>query len=203
VVRWQTHRCIAYMENTDEQLLQAAILGDQDAFGVLMRRYLAPMYSFVRRLGVGPGDAEDVTQEIFFKLWKHRRSFRADARCKPWLYQIGRNTAIDWLRKKRAIPFSEFDVRLDEDVGESIADTIADEAPLPDELVSRAQDADFLDHMLDQLPTAIRQIVLLHAIEGLTFQEVAGIVGRPLNTVKSQYRRAIQVLQASVRAPKP
>ena len=179
----------------DVALIAAARSNDPEAFAALVKKYLAPVYSFVRRFTGRPEDAEDITQETFIKVWQNfnrydeRRSFTA------WLFRIARNTAIDWVRRRRDHAFSDFER---DDGSNALIETVADETMLPDALADQAQDLIFLEKLLAQLSPAQREVILLRHETGMTFEEMSEAMNVPLNTIKSRYRRALAVLQALV-----
>lgn len=184
---------------SDEQLITAYKGGNERAFSELVERHLVPLYSFIYRLVGNAHDAEDVIQEAWVKIWKNMPKYNSTKNFKAWLFAIARNCAIDFLRKKKALVFSDFE----NDEGENVlTDTLTDTAPLPDEQMERAYDREYVERMLMSLPHASRELLLLHHMEGLTFDEIAMIVGRPLNTVKSSYRRVLLHIRA-LNAPKP
>lgn len=186
------------MERADQQLISDYLGGDNQALEVLVRRYLSSIRNFVYRLVGSPEATDDITQEIFFKVWRNLSRYNDKFSFRTWIYQIARNASIDWLRKKKLIPFSAFD--LDE---EDIAYEPVDEAPLPDELFARQELGVLLEEALAQIDPENRSIILLHLNDNLTFAEIAEVVGRPINTVKSRYRRALLVLRSFLmNAPK-
>jgi RNA polymerase sigma-70 factor (ECF subfamily) len=170
-------------------------------FGQLMRQYLSPIYNFAYRLTNSADLANDITQETFIKVWQNLKQFNEAKSFKPWLFTIARHTAIDWLRKRKMIPFS--DLRNQEDGGNNFENNIPDELPLPDELFRRAELISLLEQALAELPINDRTIILLHQTEKLTFAEIAEILNQPMNTVKSRYRRArVALRQFLIIAPK-
>lgn len=165
-----------------------------------IRENLPAIYNFVHRLCGNSEDANDITQEVFIKAWKNLKKVEGDRPIRPWLFTIARNTTIDWLRKKRHDTFSSLDRGADEfSDGESslpsFESKLADNTPLADSLYENAEIADFLEQALNKLSLEQRTIVILHDTEELTFEEIALIVEAPMNTVKSQYRRAILILR--------
>jgi len=178
--------------DNDDQLIAEYLAGDEDAFTALVKNHLTPVYSFVYRLVGDARNTEDITQETFLKAWKHIRRFRPGSNFKTWLFTIAHRTAVDFLRKKKDLVFSDFE----NDKGENaLLATTADSGPLPDEKSMDAFDAAKLEEALVQLPPLYREVLLLHYHNHLTFDAVAGIVGKPLNTVKSQHRRALLALR--------
>jgi RNA polymerase sigma-70 factor (ECF subfamily) len=180
------------METEDKKLIEEYLNGDNGALASLVERNLKLVYRFAFRLARDAHDAEDITQETFVKLWKSLQKFDSDKNFKTWLLSIAHNTAVDVLRKRRGFVFSDFDLP---DGGNSIVDTLVDTAPLPPEIFIRAEDKKVLDSALGGLAPQYREVLNLHHEEELTFNEIGIILNKPLNTVKSQYRRAILALQ--------
>ncbi len=190
----------------DRDLIRAHMSGDPDAFGRLVERYADRLYSFAFHTLRDAALAEDVAQEAFIKAWKGMGRFDESKPFKTWLFTVARNAAVDTLRKRKDIPFSV----LDGDDGEaSFAESIPDDAPLADAVVATGELRTVLDEVMAGLSVIDRSIVLLHDVEGMTFEEIAGLSDRPTNTVKSRYRRAVfslreRLLEKGVgpRAPK-
>ena len=183
------------MLRTDQQLIADYHKEDEQALALLIDRYMRAIYSFSYRLTGNADDAQDVTQESFVKMWKHLHAYRPEQSFRAWIFRIAHNTAIDLLRKKKGVPLSYFDTASGENVLEN---TSEDPAPLPDELLTQAENKKLLDSLLDQLAPTAREVLVLHYEHELTFDEIGSIVGRPLNTVKSQHRRALAQLRLSL-----
>ncbi len=181
------------MDRTDEELVLDYLAGREEAFSLLVERHLKTVYSFVVRFVGDPGEAEDIVQDTFLKAWKHIPTYRQESsKFKTWILRIARNTAIDYLRKRKHIPFSEFET----DEGQNIfAETVPDTQELQDELFARQQDRDALEKAIHTLPLDAREVVLLHYTNGLTFIEIGELLGEPQNTVKSRHFRAMQSLR--------
>lgn len=189
------------MQKNDQQLIADYLNGDEEAFAVLAGRYLKPIYNFTYRLVGDRQNAEDITQETFFKTWKNLKKYRAGESFRAWLYRIARNTAYDLLRKKRTLVFADFE-NGDEDGENYFADTIADREPLVSELLIRLEDKKLLEDILNRLPPVYREVLFLHYGESFTFAEIGGILRKSVNTVKSRHRRALIMLREVLDAPK-
>ncbi len=181
-------------ERSDAELIRAYAEGDEGAFETLISRYAGPIYRFSFRLVRDAHGAEDLTQETFIKVWKNLKRFDQSKSFKAWMFAIARNTAIDAIRKKDPISFTAM-AREDDAGGAPYEFSIEDSRPLPDEVASRAEDAELIDALLAELPPKQRAAILLHDGEELTFQEIADAVKEPLNTVKSRYRRGVETLK--------
>lgn len=185
---------------SDEDLIAASLRGEDRAFEELVERYLRPVYSFALRFTGNEADAEDIAQESFLKVWKNLRNYSPQsARFKTWLMHIVRNTAIDHLRKKTHVPFSAFE---DQDGDNSLTDTLADDAPLPDEIAAHAEDVASLGSALQELSLPHREILLLYSGNDFSFQEIGLILGVSPHTIKSRYRRALAALRTALMHPK-
>jgi len=94
------------MENyRDEQLIANYLKGDEELLEVLVRRYFKLIYNFVYQYTGSLEDSEDITQEVFVKVWRNFRKFNQKKSFKTWIFSIAKNTAIDFLRKKKQYHF--------------------------------------------------------------------------------------------------
>ena len=91
----------------DKQLIVEYLKGDEKALETLFSRYLKPIYTFVYRLTGNAQDAEDISQEVFVKVWKNLKKYDDTRSFKTWLFTIAKNTAYDLLRKNKEIVFSD------------------------------------------------------------------------------------------------
>jgi RNA polymerase sigma-70 factor (ECF subfamily) len=183
---------ILNMENikSDIQLISEYISGDEKSLEILVKRYLKPVYNLVYGYAGNQADAEDIAQEVFVKIWKNIRKFNPEKSFKSWIFAIAKNTALDALKKKKAIPFSMFDT-ID---GNFITDTVADKSPLASEIAEYKENEAIIKGSLLKLPLKYQKIVSLR-LKDLTFQSIAEIMGESINTVKSRYLRAIKLLK--------
>lgn len=163
-------------------------------FEQLVHEYARSVYMFVYRMLGDSQDAEDVTQEVFVKVWKSIKTYDQDKRFKTWIFSIARNAAIDFLRKRKDLVFSTFDTE-----EESFEEHIKDPGPLPSEVFEQKERREELEKKLLELKPEVREIIVLHEMEELTFEEIGSLTGRSLNTVKSIYRRGMHQLQGLLR----
>lgn len=177
------------MPSSDEQLIKAYRSGDDGALRELIDKHSPSIYRFIYRLIGKPAEVTDVTQEVFIKMWKNLPAFKPEKNFKAWLFTIAHHTAIDHLRRKKPLLFSQLDTE-----ESAFADTLADPEPLADNIISNRELGERLTEALETIRPEHRTIVLLHIAHDLTFLEIAEIVHKPLNTVKSQYRRALALV---------
>ncbi len=171
----------------DANLIQLYLKGDEKSLEILVKRYLKPVYGFVFRYVGRPQEAEDITQETFIKVWKNLKKFDRKKSFKTWIFTIAKNASIDFLRKKKAIPFSAF------------TETLIDPAPLPDILANRVNLKQEVALAIEKLPFNYRAVLLLRYDDRMNFQEIADTLGEPINTVKSRHWRAMNSLKKLLR----
>ena len=183
------------MDKSDEELVLAYRAGEAEALNELVRRHLNGVYTFSLRFAGGEQEAEDIAQETFVKAWHGISSYNpAASKFKTWLLRIARNTAIDFLRKRKNVPFSQF-----ESEGVNVlAETISDESESPEEALAREGDAAEVMAALVTLAPRHREVLLLYYTNQGTFEEIGQMLGEPSNTVKSRHRRAIQALREAL-----
>ena len=183
-----TLKTIDYSQNTDEELAQKCKKLDEYAFQELTHRYIRPIFNFVRRYAQAEDVAEDMAQDTFFKVWKNIHQYKKGMKFRPWLYTIARNTALDYIKKKKAISFSELD---NDDNDMTFADSLEDQGQLQSDLFDNAAMAATLTKTVQALHPDHQTVITLHYQEELTFDEIAKVMKRPMNTVKSWHRRAL------------
>lgn len=180
------------MDTRDNELIIEYIEGDTEALTEIVARNIGLVYRYAFRMTKDVQQAEDITQETFVKLWRNIHKFDTEKNFRTWLLGIAHNTAIDFLRKRKIFVFSDFNTR---DDGNEIIDTLADSTPLPPELFEQVERKELLDRALGEISPMHREVLVLYYVENLTFNEIGEILNKPLNTVKSQHRRAIAELR--------
>ncbi|MBI4276365.1 sigma-70 family RNA polymerase sigma factor [Candidatus Uhrbacteria bacterium] len=172
------------MEQSDAQLIHAYRGGDARALEQLVVRHLQVAYRVAYRVVANTADAEDVVQDAFLKMWQHLHRFDSTRPFRPWLLEIVRNTALDQIKKKQAIPMSHNTDRADEHITDDRND------------YTRALDAQGIwERGMALLSRGARQVLEFYYQGTYTFQEIADMLGEPLHTVKSRHRRAILTLR--------
>lgn len=189
-------------ESDSELVLLYRDDGNEAAMTTLVNRYVTLVFNLIVRLVGDRREAEDLTQETFMKMWKALSRFDTEKNFKTWIFAIARNTAIDYLRKKKPVLFSRLNSENEE--GETrFEDNLADDAMLADEVFDRKQSASVLEKAMQTLSLDERVIIILHESDEMTFEEIADVMSKPMNTIKSRYRRALQKLRGIIEgAPK-
>ncbi len=193
------------MEKNDLQLIAEILKNpeDNEVFNILVEKYIKIVYLFVFKLIKNQEDSEDITQETFVKVWKNLKKYDPKHNFKTWLFSIAKNTAIDKTRKKRPISFSNLNTIInsntkDNDDSMNIEDLIIDTEPLQDEIFEKTENISRLKDSINNLDELSKLLIYLHIEEDQTFEEIAEILNKPVNTVKSKYRRLIQKIKQNL-----
>jgi RNA polymerase sigma-70 factor (ECF subfamily) len=169
-----------------EQLPVAqARAGDAAAWDALFRRYQLPLYVYIFELVRDEQTSLDIMQEAFINAARHLRSLRDDAKFGSWLFGIAHQKCIQRWRKRAR----------EEMLRDEFANAPADFESAPDDLLIREeQEAEFMK-LLNELPPPQRSVLLLHFVEDFSLEEIAGVTGVSLGTVKSRLHYAKKSLR--------
>jgi RNA polymerase sigma-70 factor, ECF subfamily len=168
----------------DAWLVEHARHGDHQAFAVLVRRYERKLIRVLMRLVREPEQARDLAQETFWRVYTRLDRFDTARRFGPWLFRVGVNLSLDWLRSTRTeLPPAASIDRTDAD-GQATF-----EVPDPDPRI-QAELAQEVQFILSQMPVSYRTMLVLRDLEGFSTSEVAAIVGRREATVRWRLAKA-------------
>ncbi len=172
-------------ECDDHALIRRAIGGEKEAFSELVRRYQARAYGVAVGIVGNRDDALDVVQDSFVKAYNALRDFRFDAKFYTWFYRLLMNKAIDKVREVSRNPQAAFDeTYMKREDGEAVGH--AEFYEKPDDAVARQELRRVMKQAIDSLPEHHRTVIVLREIEGLSYQEIAEILGISIGTVMSR-----------------
>lgn len=169
-------------------VIQAVLDGDVNAYEALVKEYEKNVYNLALRMTGNSEDAADMAQEAFIKAYNSLTAFRGDSKFSVWLYRIVSNVCLDFLRsrsRKQTVSLST-----ENDDGEEVELDIADETHSPEQLLDRSLTRDAVRRGLAALPPDHREILLLREIQGMSYEEIADVLGLEAGTVKSRIFRA-------------
>lgn len=163
----------------EKALVDSVRNGDRTAFETLFHQYKGRVYSLCLRLVGDAGEAEDLTQKVFFQLFRKVHTFRGESAFGTWLHRMAANTALMYLRRKTG-PHKELP-----------AEGLPVESPSQEKGgAARNLDRIHLDRAIAALPPGYRSIFVLHDVEGYDHQEIAEFLGCTPGTSKSQLHKA-------------
>lgn len=177
---------LAYRETILEQeehleLVRRAQQGDISAFELLYRNHVGMVYALCLRMTCNTGRAEELTQDVFVRLWDRIGSFRGDSAFSSWLHRVAVNTVLVDLRSNR---------RRNQRV--QVGEERGDESPAAVTTPDLAMD---LESAIASLPPQARAVLILHDIEGYKHEEIAEQMGLATGTSKAQLHRARKLLR--------
>jgi len=175
----------------DGELVQTAIAGREASFEELVRRYQRPIAAYVYRM-VGDYDAAlDLTQEVFIKVYNSLARYRSEFKFSTWIYKIAHNAAIDHLRR--------YAVRGQALVGgfegERREISIESRRLTPEQESEREERRSEIESVVQLLPAAYRELIVLRHSHDLSYDEIADVTGLPLGTVKNRLFRAREAMR--------
>ena len=157
--------------------------------------HLDAAYNFARFLSRNPDAAQDIVQESFLRAYRGFEGFQGgDARA--WIFSIVRNCYHNWLLEGRRKARLEVDVHHRDDSADFSVEDIASEDDTPEAALLRASEAGKVRGVLNQLPRALREVLVLRELEGLSYREIAQTAALPIGTVMSRLARAREHFEA-------
>jgi RNA polymerase sigma-70 factor, ECF subfamily len=180
----------------DSALVEAVLGGDPDAYRGLVERYQNRIYNVIYGMVHNREDAMELAQDSFIKAYRKLSTFRLDSKFYTWLCRIAINTAIDDLRKKKNRKTSEFDdnfvTKTDGGVFEG------HNQGNPEKEYARKELKHRIIEEVDKLPEDQKQVLVLKEVDGLSYKEIADILGIPQGTVMSRLYYARKRLQEAL-----
>ncbi len=180
---------------SDEDLVESALGGEENAFSQLYDRYRRPVYSTVWRIVQDAGTAQDATQEVFVKLYRSLRSWNPrKAKFSTWLYRLAANHAIDCWRGRRRHSESQLP-----DESDGRITPLGEAIQSPYHQVEHREAVDEIRRCVDALPDLQKKVFILRYFEELKLEEIADMESCSLGTVKTSLFRATHAVRRSVR----
>jgi RNA polymerase sigma-70 factor (ECF subfamily) len=173
-------------ENDDNAVLDQAVNGDSEAFGVLYERYVTRIYNYIfYRIG-SSYDAEDLTERVFMRALRHIGSYNnRGLPFSAWLYRIAHNLVANWYRdnsRRKEIP-------LDDGI------LTTHQSSFPEQEILHNEERERLLHVIRRLPPDRQQLVILKFVDHLSNSEIGQIMGRTEGAVKSLYHRTLLTIR--------
>ncbi len=165
----------------DGQVIEACRQGDREAFRQVFDAYRDRVFSLALHLAGSEAAAKDVTQQVFLTLFTRAREFRGDAQLTTWLYRLAINASIDERRRqRRLVPV--------------VVAPVAVERTVPEDALRRRELAGYVRAALERLSPKLRVVVVLKHLEGLSYDEMAQVLGCSPGTVASRLNRGHKAL---------
>ncbi|MBR9984643.1 MAG: sigma-70 family RNA polymerase sigma factor [Desulfosarcina sp.] len=181
----------------DEELILRLQRGDAWAFQLLVRRFRKKIFSIAFGITLDAEESRDIMQEVFLQVYRTFGDFRGDASLATWLHRITVNRSLNW-KRRWARRFKWLHVSTDSTDSRSAPEPESD-LPSPETRMANVQTRQRIGNALKMLPDQARTVFVLRELEGLTYEEIADVVGIKLGTVRSRLfharKRLREILQ--------
>lgn len=169
-----------------DKLVAAARMGSQDAFNALYEKTYKKVYITIKSMIKDESTVSDIMQDAYMKAFAHLDSFQGDTKFLPWIRKIARNTAKDWLKKKRPMLFAE--LRSGGDQHTPVEELFPDERSenLPDQVIDQKETKRLLREIIEELPEDQRAAIGMFYYEEMSVKEIAEAMGVSESAVKSR-----------------
>ena len=178
----------------DETLAFEAQQGNMEAFADLVDRHKGRVYRTLYQVVGDDQDAQDLAQEVFLKLFRSLGSYRGDAAFTTWLHRLTLNLAFDWLRARKRRPL-QVPLAPPPDLEDRPAMELPSTDETPEEATLRLERARQLKQAIQDLPPDYREVVILHHIHHMSYQQIADRMDAPVRTVETRLYRARGLLK--------
>ncbi|TFF35053.1 RNA polymerase sigma factor [Mucilaginibacter psychrotolerans] len=159
-----------------------------EAFNMLLKKYQQKIYWHVRRMVIDHDDADDLTQDVFIKVWKNLPGFRNDAQLYTWMYRIATNECITFLNKKK----QKNNISLD-DVDYELADTLSSSDQFTGDQIQRK-----LQEAILTLPDKQRLVFNMKYFDDMKYEEMSEVLGTSVGALKASFHLAVKKIEAFV-----
>jgi RNA polymerase sigma-70 factor (ECF subfamily) len=178
----------ASVRDRDVELVERHRHGDAEAFAEVYRTYEETVYNLALRMAGDPFDAADLTQEVFLRVFRHLAKFRGGSSLKTWVFRVALNHCRSRLGRRPA-------ARSLDDAEEPAARELADPGRSPEDLALARDAGRRVEAALARLPLVFREAVVLRDLEGLSYEEMAAVLGVRVGTVRSRLARGRERLR--------
>ena len=173
------------MNETDENLMLAVRDGDTSKLGVLFDRHHRSLFDFFYRMTGRQAVADDLVQDVFFRILKYRKTFRDISWFKAWMFHIARNARFDYYRSHRG------ETLLEDDHAEGLQSP----SPVPGQQLEDRQQALLLECAMFKLAPEKREVLILSRYQDMKYEQIAGLMNCEVGTVKTRVHRALKELR--------
>jgi RNA polymerase sigma-70 factor (ECF subfamily) len=188
-----TDRPIQQTRDGDSELMLRVRDGDQGSFELLLEKHRGPMIHFLHRMVQNDAVAEELSQEVFLRVFKSRGSYQPSAKFTTWLFRIGTHLALNWIRDGRN---EKLQTSLDKETADGTSRQVADRRrTVEQELLYQAKLRE-VRQAIQCLPAKQRAAVMMHKYEEMEYAQIASVIGCSEAAVKSLLFRAYEALRA-------
>jgi len=169
---------------TDEELVLRCIEGDSSAFEKIVTKYKKLVYSVVYKMISDRDEVNDVSQEVFIRLYKSLEKYNPEYKMSTWIVKITSNLCLDTLRKKK-----QDTVPLDDAIG------VSSSVDTPEETFIKGQRTLLIKNAINELPEKYKILIILFHNNGMSYEEMTKVLNEPMSIIKNRLYRARLMLK--------
>ncbi len=178
----------------DIEIVEKVLKGNIDVFSQLIEKYEKMVYNLAYRIFNNRSDAEDITQEVFIKVYKNLYKCEGKQSIKTWVYTIAYNTCIDEIRKRKGKNNISLDIEIEGNENNFSLEIPSNE-PTPEKALMEKESLLEIEQAISSLNENNRALIFLRDIKGLSYNEISEIMNLNIGTVKSRINRARNILK--------
>lgn len=172
-------------KNNDPELIQRFKNGDISGFNEIVRKYQQQVYWVIRKMVQDHDEADDITQEVFIKVYNALKDFREESNLFTWLYRIATNHSINHLKKTKIKNTVSMEL---------VAEPIESNDKNADEEMDDERKREYLMEAIETLPARQRAVFNMRYYDQLPYDEIAEILGKSTGGIKANYFHAVKKL---------
>jgi RNA polymerase sigma factor (sigma-70 family) len=179
--------------SSDEELISSFLNGDKTAFNFIVRKYQKKVYMIIRKMVLDHDDADDITQEVFLKIYRSLGDFRGDSKFFTYIYKIAVNFSLNHLNRNKKILSRKSDI---DNAFISSDDKIADELMISKDRTRLIEEA------IETLPAQQRAVFNMRYYDNLSYEDISNILNKSVGGMKANYFHAIKRLEKFLKCHK-
>jgi len=180
--------------DSDLELMLRVSRGDVESFALLLNRHRAPLLHYFVRMVRDRGLAEDLTQEVFLRVYQARERYQPEARFTTWLYRIATNLALNAIRDRKGEATAPEPAACEGDPTPPL-ERVADQRPTTEQQMMESERQRFIREAIEALPEKQRAAVILHKYQEVDYRQIASVLKVSESAVKSILFRAYESLR--------
>jgi RNA polymerase sigma factor (sigma-70 family) len=177
------------IDSEDKDIIESFINGNKNAFNYIILKYQKKIYWLIRKFVLDHDDADDLTQEVFLKLYKSLRDFRGESALYTYIYKIAVNYSLNHIKKNKVQSTQKKDI-------DSEVYKIKSNEPVPDEVFDKKINTELIREAIKKLPEQQRAVFNLRFYEEMPYDEIAVILGTSVGGLKANYFHAFKKIQS-------
>ena len=177
----------------EERIVCELKAGNYTVFREIVELFKNRVYGMAYKFTNNYDEAQDLSQEIFLKIYKEIGSFRFESKLSTWIYRISINTCLDWKRKNNKVKILSTSIINDDD--ETIELDIKDDNPLPDEAFIQSENQREVHELVYGLPDKYKTVIIMYHFNNMSYQDISLALNIPERTVETRLYRARRLMK--------